>query len=131
MPAPDPDRDGGRRPCGERAGSAPHRPAERSDADEQRLHYEQAVAACTEAIRREPDEARHYLERGDVLSELDRREGVLADYDRAIGLDPGNAAAYLGRCHAKADLARHDESIDDLEEAARLDPDLASGPEDE
>lgn len=107
------------------------RPNGRGDADEQRLRSEQAVAACTEAIRDEPDEARHYLERGEALSELDRHEEALADYDLAIGLDPGNAAAYLGRCHAKADLGRHDEAIDDFEEAVRLDPDLASRPEDE
>ena len=107
------------------------RPNGRGEASEQRLRKEQAVADCTEAIRREPDEGLHYLERGNALAELDRYEEALADYDWAIGLDLGNAAAYLGRCHAKADLGRHDEAIEDFEEAVRLDPDLAAGPEDE
>ena len=107
------------------------RPNGRGDASEQRLRYEKAVVDCTEAIRSEPDECLHYLERGNALAELDRHEEALADYDRAIGLDPGNAAAYLGRCHAKADLGRHEEAIEDFEEAVRLDPDLAAGSEDE
>ena len=107
------------------------RPNGRGDASEQRLRNEKAVADCTEAIRSEPHEGLHYLERGNALAELDRHEEALADYDRAIGLDPGNAAAYLGRCHARADLGRHDEAIKDFEEAVRLDPDLAAGPEDD
>ena len=107
------------------------RPNGRGEASEQLLRNGQAVADCTEAIRREPDEGLHYLERGNALAELDRHEEALADYDRAIGLDPGNAAAYLGRCHAKADLGRHDEAIEDFEEAVRLGPDLAAGSEDE
>ena len=103
----------------------------RGDESVQQFRHEQTVADCSEAIRREPNEARHYRERGDALSELDRHEEALADYDRAIDLDPGNAAAYLGRCHAKADLGRHDEAIDDFEEAVRINPGLATAPEDE
>ena len=95
-----------------------------SDDDVERS--EDAIADCTEAIRRDPRNPRLYLERAGLRSELDRHEEAVADYDRAIGLDPDLAEAYLGRCHAKSELGLHEEAVEDYDRLVLLDPDSAA-----
>ena len=60
------------------------------DDDERR---EEAIADCTEAIRRDPGNPRLYLERAGLRSELDRHQEAVEDYDRLVLLDPDSAAA--------------------------------------
>ena len=54
---------------------------------------EEAIADCTEAIRRDPGNPRLYLERASLRSELVRHEEAVEDYDRLVRLDPDSAAA--------------------------------------
>ena len=59
----------------------------RGDADvneERQQRHEESVADYTEANRREPDEAGHYLERANARYRLGRFDEALADYDETI-----------------------------------------------
>src|SRR5438034_5167240 len=51
-------------------------------------HYEQALKAFDQAMLIDPDYARAYRSKGDVLYDLKRYEEALAAYEQAIRLDP-------------------------------------------
>ena len=75
----------------------------------ERLRWDEAVADCTEVLRRTPGDAELYVLRAeahvgrgrgqDRLEDLDRG---LADADEALRLDPGQALAYCHRALAHA-----------------------------
>jgi tetratricopeptide (TPR) repeat protein len=49
--------------------------------------YEEAVAAATEAIEREPEYSEHWFERASALAWLERYGESLGDFERALLLD--------------------------------------------
>ena len=55
--------------------------------------HQEAVAACTEAMRFDPDHPHAWLERRDLKGRQGQYEGAIADYDRAIRLDPDVTSA--------------------------------------
>jgi tetratricopeptide (TPR) repeat protein len=55
--------------------------------------WQEAVAACEEAIALRPDEAAFHLERARNLEELGQLEGARAAYEEVLRLQPGHAEA--------------------------------------
>jgi tetratricopeptide (TPR) repeat protein len=82
--------------------------------------YEEAVAAATEAIGREPAYSEHWFERASALASLDRYAEAAGDFEKAHELDAGSQvleedviddayfSALLGaaRAEAQSDVAR-------------------------
>lgn len=65
----------------------------------ERGDYRKAIAALTEAIRRDPGNAQYYNNRGKVLGfgRLGRHEEAIADFDTAIRINPKNPDYYWSR----------------------------------
>ena len=84
-----------------------------------------AIDAYDKAIRRKPDYADAYNNRGNAKDNLGRHEEAIADYDEAIRLKPDYAMAYNNRGNAKDNLGCHEEAVADHDEAIRLKPDYA------
>src|SRR3954470_22412600 len=63
--------------------------------------YAAAVAAYTEAIARDPKNARIYMARAGAYDQLGDMDKALADANEAIKLDPKNAEAWVARGWAK------------------------------
>ncbi|MCE9584375.1 MAG: tetratricopeptide repeat protein [Planctomycetes bacterium] len=80
-----------------------------------------AIAACTEALRRNPDDVRALLDRGTALVILPSMDGRRArqaesDFDRAIQLEPGSPLAWGGRAAARFDRSK----VEDLSGRKRI-----------
>ena len=91
----------------------------------QQQKYEEAIDACSEAIRLKPDLARAYNNRGSAKRQLNQYEDAIADYDEAIRLDSNYARAYNNRGSAKRQLRQYEDAIADCDEAIRLNPNYA------
>ena len=87
--------------------------------------YEEAISACDEAIRLNPNLAEAYNNRGNAKKELGRHKAAMADYDEAIRLKPDHVNAYLNRGVAKWTLGQYEAARADFDEAIRLNPDDA------
>src|SRR5262245_34612302 len=67
---------------------------------------EEAVAACSRLIRRNPNVASYYNNRGNACRTKHDYDCAIVDYDHAIRLDPNLANAYSGRGNVYVD--KHD-----------------------
>ncbi len=83
--------------------------------------YEKALAACEQAIRLDPYDARAYHCKGKVFYALKRYEEALADYERAIQRDPTNASVYNDKGDALCELKRYEEALVAYERATQID----------
>ena len=76
------------------------------------------------AIRRDPQDAIAYNNRGDIYYEkLHNRDAALEDYDEAIRLNPDYAIAYINRGNIHQDEGEYDLAIANYNEAIKLNPD--------
>jgi tetratricopeptide (TPR) repeat protein len=82
--------------------------------------YEEALAACEQAIRLDPNNAYAYTNKGIALNGLRRYEEALAACDQAIRLDPNNAYAYSGKGYALERLGRKKDAQQAFERARQL-----------
>ena len=87
--------------------------------------YGKAVIEYNKAIRRRPDSAESYCNRGAAKAENNRLKAAIADFDEAIRLDPDFTEAYYNRGIAKAQDNKPKEAIDDFDKAIHLKPDYA------
>jgi tetratricopeptide (TPR) repeat protein len=88
--------------------------------------YEEALAACEQAIRLDPTYALAYYNQGWAFDELKRHEEAISAYDQAIRLNPNYASAYYNKGNALRDLKRYEEAISAYDQAIRLDPTYAN-----
>lgn len=87
-----------------------------------RQQYPQALQLLNQLIKRHPDRAMYYSNRGLVYLWMERPYAALVDCDRAVALGPDLDQAYNNRamCHAAlGDLAA---ALDDYEQAVDLNP---------
>ena len=63
-----------------------------------------------------------YLERGNILKDLNRLEESIASFDKAIVINPSSAEAYSNRGIALRELSRIDEAIDSYNKAIEINP---------
>lgn len=80
------------------------------------------IADYDEAIRRHPNDAMAFNNRGDAYFEQGEYERAIRDYDQAILLDPKADIAISNRGCAHLKMGRIDEAIADYNMALRFDP---------
>ena len=85
-------------------------------------NYSQAVAYFTEAIRRNPNYADAYLNRGTAYDGLGRNDLALQDFGAVIRLRPTEPKAYYGRARIEQGLGRQQDAISDVTQALSLNP---------
>ncbi len=95
--------------------------------DEAKTHlnakrYEEALVACEQAIRLDPNDAWAYNIKGATLFSLQRYQEALVAVERAIYLDPSYAPAYTNKGGVLNNLKRYEEALATHEQAIRLDP---------
>ncbi|GAB6392266.1 MAG: tetratricopeptide repeat protein [Treponematales bacterium] len=89
--------------------------------------YDKAIADHTQAIRLEPDDAKHLIDRGLAYEDKGDYDRAIADYTQAIRLDPDNVDAYYNRDNAYFNGKKdYDRAIADYNQAIRLDPNYAN-----
>jgi tetratricopeptide (TPR) repeat protein len=74
------------------------------------------------SIRRDPDDAGFYFNRGYAWIEKKEYDKAIADYGEAIRLDPNEAGSYSDRAGAWFEKKEYDNAIADCGEAMRLAP---------
>lgn len=86
--------------------------------------FHKAIAACTEAIRINPQNAEAYSNRASAYLNCYEDDKAIADCTRAIRLAPKLAVAYFYRSAAYRNKLEYDKAIADSTEAIRLNPRL-------
>jgi tetratricopeptide (TPR) repeat protein len=86
------------------------------------LNRDEAMAACSRLIARNPIDADAYNNRGLAHSARGEYDRGIIDFDRAIQLDPKLAAAYNNRANAYRSKGDYDHAVADYSQAVRLDP---------
>ena len=81
-----------------------------------------AAVGAGEAIRRDPQYAKVYYNRGNAYSNMGDMDRAIADYSAAIRLDPTYANSYYNRGNAYSNKGDTVRAIADYSEAIRLDP---------
>lgn len=85
--------------------------------------HDRAIADFNEAIRREPDQAAYYRERGlrwSLHGDLDR---AIADFGEAIRLAPDDVSNYALRASRWVEKGDYDSATLDYDQIIRIDPD--------
>lgn len=85
-----------------------------------------AIAAASEAIRRDPKDANAYYNRGNAYAASGDADRAIADYTATIRLDPSYANAYYNRGNGYSNKGDTDRAIADYTATLRLDPAYAN-----
>ena len=85
-----------------------------------RQKYKEAIPEYDMAIRRDPEHAETYYQRGLVKFHLKQYEGAVTDFGMAIDRHSGYAEAYYQRGLANTEDEKYQEAITDYDEAIRL-----------
>ena len=83
---------------------------------------DEAVTACTTAIRKNPKDAKLYVQRGVAWSQTGDYDYAIGDFSKAIRLDPGNALAFYNLAIARERKGELQESLVDFKRYAELRP---------
>jgi len=84
--------------------------------------YGRALTLLTYVIRREPDNGRHYSNRGLVYFWQGQLSRALADYSQAIRLNPRLDQAYNNRGNCYAAKGQWHQALADYDQAVNLNP---------
>lgn len=85
----------------------------------------EAVSACTFAIKLKPKEANLFVQRGIAWSKMGDVDFAIGDFSKAIKLNPHNSSAYYYRGVARETKGELEESLEDFRKSAELKPDDA------
>jgi tetratricopeptide (TPR) repeat protein len=83
---------------------------------------DEAVTACTAAIRKNPKDAKLYVQRGVAWSQTGDYDYAIGDFSKAIRLDPGNALAFYNLGITRERKGELQESLADFKRYAELRP---------
>jgi len=83
---------------------------------------DEAVTACTTAIRKNPKDAKLYVQRGVAWSQTGDYDYAIGDFSKAIRLDPSNALAFYNLGIARETKGELQESLVDFKRYAELRP---------
>jgi tetratricopeptide (TPR) repeat protein len=81
-----------------------------------------AIAACSRLIGRNPKDAIAYTNRGNAHNYKGEHDRAIADFTEAIKLNPKDVVPYTIRGKAYSDKGEYDRAIADFTEEIRLDP---------
>ncbi len=84
--------------------------------------FGQAVAAYTEALKLEPQNAEIYFNRALALHLDGKSQEAMKDFDKAVSLDPANPFRYSSRAFVRAKFGDLLGAVDDYKKAIDLDP---------
>lgn len=87
------------------------------------LRRNQAIEACKQAVRLDPDNVAAHVWLGDSYRVLGRDQEAVEAYKQVIRLDPDHKFAHLALGWSYQALGRHDEAIAAFKQAVRLDND--------
>jgi len=85
----------------------------------------QAIAACNQALRIDPNYAQAYHNRGQYYTEKGDLNQALSDYTHALRINPNFVSAYVGRGRVYSKKGNHKRAIDDYTQALRIDQNCA------
>jgi serine/threonine protein kinase/tetratricopeptide (TPR) repeat protein len=83
-------------------------------------HYQEAINACSEAVRLDPTNPFAFRLRGGALVQLGRFKEAIPDYTQAIRLNPNEPQSYINRSHAFLNIGSPAECIADCNVALEL-----------
>jgi Trypsin-like peptidase domain/TPR repeat/Tetratricopeptide repeat len=89
-------------------------------------NFKGAIYDFTEDIRRYPNHALSYRDRGFARRKLGDDQGAILDYDQAIRLHPNQADVYYNRGVSRYSLKDGQGAIRDYRQAIRLNPNFAN-----
>lgn len=81
-----------------------------------------ADTVLTEALRLEPRNARHLVNRALCRYHAKDLRGAMSDYDQAIDIDPSNFAAHYNRGLLRANVGDDNHALEDFDFILRQDP---------
>ncbi len=84
--------------------------------------YKEALTACEEALRIDPNYVDAYLTKGNMFLNLKRNKEALDTYERVIQLDPGNWDGWHNKGRALRGLNRNEEAVSAVDQAYRIRP---------
>jgi tetratricopeptide (TPR) repeat protein len=87
--------------------------------------YEESLKFWDAFMKKEPNRADAYSNRGTVYAGLNQHERAIEDYDMALELNPEYAEAYINRGTVYAGLNQHERAIEDYDMAVELNPEDA------
>lgn len=76
----------------------------------------------TQALKKDPNNANHYLHRGDAYKQLGEWDNAIADFTQAINIERNNANFYMSRGLAYQAKGKLNEAIADFDMAFQLKP---------
>jgi tetratricopeptide (TPR) repeat protein len=83
---------------------------------------DEAVTACTAAIRKSPKDAKLYVQRGVAWSQTGDYDYAIGDFSKAIRLDPRNASAFYNLAIVREKKGELQESLAAFKRYAELHP---------
>ena len=86
------------------------------------IAWSQNIAAYTEAIQRNPNDAIAFYNRGLAYAAMREFAKAIEDYTEAIRLNPNFTDAYNNRGNAHFNIEEYDKAIEDYQAALRIDP---------
>jgi tetratricopeptide (TPR) repeat protein len=93
-----------------------------ADALQKEGRHAESLAACNEALERDPKNPSAWLLMGVALGSTGRHEEELAAFGKALEFDPKRVIAWINRGIALGKLGRYEEALAAYEQACTLDP---------
>jgi serine/threonine protein kinase len=97
--------------------------ADLNTSSEQMNHNRETIAGLTEAIKRNPNDADSYFQRGNIRSNSKDKKGAIADYTQSIAINPKESEVYSQRGNAHSAIGNKKAAIKDYTQVIMLEPD--------
>jgi tetratricopeptide (TPR) repeat protein len=92
----------------------------RSPCSSKNITSDEAIVACTAALRKNPRDAKLLIQRGVAWDQMGDHDYAIGDFSRAIRLNPRNALAYFYRGVAREKKGELEESLRDFRRYSEL-----------
>ncbi|MEM8638270.1 MAG: tetratricopeptide repeat protein [Cyanobacteria bacterium P01_G01_bin.54] len=89
--------------------------------------YEEALAACDQAVGLYPGDPEAWHDRGDVLAALERYAEALVSYEQTLRQSPTDSLVQAKRCGMLVALGRNEDAIISCEEGLEIDGEWGEG----
>jgi serine/threonine protein kinase len=83
------------------------------------------IEGLNEAIKRNPNDANIYFERGNARASSNDKKGAIVDYSKSIALNPKESEVYSQRGNSYSAIGNKQAAIQDYSQVIKLEPDRA------